>query len=91
MVKEISKQISDWDHVIIDITGGRKIMTGAALLSLCFLNQKRPNNNFELAYYWLKHFTNEYLNKGLHELGFDSFESVFTPMNRLNNILKEIG
>lgn len=89
-VSAVDQLIEDGDRVIFDITGGRKIMTGSALLSIMIMRQKRPQCTYEVAYYWLKRFTPENLNKMLYELGFDAYESIFTPLEQLDEKVRTV-
>lgn len=84
IVSAANKIIQDGDRVVFDITAGRKIMTGSALLSIMILKQNRPNCYYEIAYYWLKRFTPDNLNKMLYELGFDAYETILTPLEQID-------
>ncbi len=90
IVSSTSKIIQDGDRVIFDITAGRKIMTGSALLSIMILRQNRPNCYYEIAYYWLKRFTPDNLNKMLYELGFDAYETIFTPLEHIDDKVRMV-
>ncbi|MHA1169284.1 MAG: hypothetical protein ACTSRU_15765 [Candidatus Hodarchaeales archaeon] len=90
IVNHVNRLINDGDRVIFDITGGRKIMTGSALLSMMILWHERKNCSSETAYYWLKMFTHENMGKKLYELGFDAYESVFASVEEINKKVKAI-
>lgn len=90
IVPKVNDIIQDGDRVIFDITAGRKIMTGSAILSIMILKRMRPNISFEIAYYWLKRFTPENLNKMLYELGFDSYSTIFTPLDQLDEKVRTV-
>lgn len=90
IVSKSNKIIEDGDQIIFDITGGRKMMTGAALLSIMILRQKRPACSFKIGYYWLKKFTPENLNKMLFELGFDAYESIFASLEAIDERVRTL-
>ncbi|MFX1284738.1 MAG: TM1812 family CRISPR-associated protein [Promethearchaeota archaeon] len=90
IVSAANKIIQDGDRVIFDITAGRKIMTGSALLSIIILKQNRPNCSYDIAYYWLKRFTPDNLNKMLYELGFDAYETIFTSLEQLDDNVRMV-
>ncbi|MFX0125553.1 MAG: TM1812 family CRISPR-associated protein [Candidatus Hodarchaeota archaeon] len=90
IVSTTSKIFQDGDRVIFDITAGRKIMTASALLSIMILKQNRPSCSYEIAYYWLKRFTPGNLNKMLYELGFDAYETIFTPLEQLDDKVRMV-
>lgn len=90
LVQQIAPLLGEEDRVILDITGGRKIMTGSVLLSIGILKQKKPSCSFEIAYYWLKHFTQEYLNRKLYQLGFDAYRSILTSTEEIDKRVREL-
>jgi len=90
IVKYLNDLVETGDHIIFDITAGRKIMTGSALLSIGILRKKWPECSFQIAYLWLKYFTQEYLNRKLYELGFDAYESIITSLDDIDARIKEL-
>lgn len=89
IVKQASLYIQPEDRVIFDITGGRKIMTGSALIAASILQRQFPQSSFEIGYYWLKEFTPEYTDRLLFELGFDAYESIIFALQSINKRIQE--
>ncbi|MFX0075508.1 MAG: hypothetical protein ACFE96_08705 [Candidatus Hermodarchaeota archaeon] len=90
IVSQVSSMIEENNKVIFEITAGRKAMTGSALIGATLLRQKHPSCSFEIAYYWLKQFTKDILQKRLYELGFDAYKSVLTSLEDLDKLVRKV-
>lgn len=89
IVKQTRGFLQPGDRIIFEITGGRKTMTGSALIAASILQQKFPQTSFEIGYYWLKEFTPEYTDRLLFELGFDAYESIIFSLQSIDERLQE--
>ncbi|MHA1698828.1 MAG: hypothetical protein ACTSWN_08330 [Promethearchaeota archaeon] len=87
-VREINKMMVADDVCIIDMTAGRKTMSAALSLTANILKYKFKKNVY-LSYYWLLHWTKEYLSKKAHDLGIDDFEILIFDFDNLQKELKK--
>ena len=94
LVTEVQKRSSASELVFIDVTAGRKTMTGAGTIAAIFsqnhFNKLKKAVSVHLVYYWLKLFTQEHMKKMAYQLGRDDIEIKICDVKDLIETLGEI-
>ncbi|MBD3192927.1 MAG: hypothetical protein GF308_19975 [Candidatus Heimdallarchaeota archaeon] len=89
---EILKRKNNSKQLFIDVTGGRKTMTGAAIIASIYLQNHFYSLNqsisTKLVYYWVKRYIKANLKKRAYKLGRDEIEVKIFDVDSLQKIFE---